>query len=166
MTEGQHHFERSENIIPHLCGHKRTMLRQVANDEMLRINDVALRANGILRQRAEGGAGAVSICKAYARRITPQFRTIRVRFEVLFYSVNPYDIRLFATFILKIFLYLRFLIFDESAAAFEFTVTLEPHMCGLDCRNSTFPRIYPVFDSGGGNEVFQNCKKRCNYAHR
>ena len=37
-------------------------------------------------------------------------------------------------------------------------------MCGLDYRNSTSPRIYPVFDSGGGNEVFQNCKKRCNYA--
>ena len=52
MTEGQHHFERSENIIPHLCGHKRTMLRfaqmklrQAANDVKLRINDVALRAD-------------------------------------------------------------------------------------------------------------------------
>ena len=32
--------------------------------------------------------------------ITPQFRTIRVRFEVLFYSVNPYAIRLFVTFII------------------------------------------------------------------
>ena len=39
LTEGQHHFERSENIIHHLCGHK-TMLQQVANDVMLRINDV------------------------------------------------------------------------------------------------------------------------------
>jgi hypothetical protein len=29
LTEGQHHFERSENIIPHLCGHKRTMLHYV-----------------------------------------------------------------------------------------------------------------------------------------
>ena len=49
LTEGQHHFERSENIIVRLR-HK-TMLRQVANDVlrndvMLRINDVALRANG------------------------------------------------------------------------------------------------------------------------
>ena len=85
---------------------------------------------------------------------------------MFFYSANPYAIRLFTTFLLKIFLYLRLLIFDESAAAFEFTVPLEPHMCGLDCRNSTSPRIYPAFDSGGGNEVFQNCKKRCNYAHR
>jgi hypothetical protein len=46
LTEGQHHFERSENIIPHLCGHKRTMLRQVANDVMLRINNIALHAKG------------------------------------------------------------------------------------------------------------------------
>ena len=50
--------------------------------------------------------------------ITPQFRTVSVRFEVFFYSINPYAIRLFATFILKIFLYLRLLIFDKSAAAF------------------------------------------------
>ena len=35
----QHHFEQSENIILHLCGHK-TMLQQVANDVILRINDV------------------------------------------------------------------------------------------------------------------------------
>ena len=85
---------------------------------------------------------------------------------MFFFSVNPYDIRLFATFILKIFLYLRLLIFVESAAAFDFTVLLEPHMCGLDCRNSTSPRIYPAFDSGGGNEVFPNCRMRCNYARR
>ena len=98
--------------------------------------------------------------------ITPQFRTISVRFEVFFISINPYAIRLFTTFLLKIFLYLRLLIFDESAAAFDFTVPLEPHMCGLDCRNSTSPRIYPAFDSGGGNEVFLNCRMRCNYAHR
>ena len=39
LTEGQHHFERSENIIVRLR-HK-TMLRQVAND-VLR-NDVGLR---------------------------------------------------------------------------------------------------------------------------
>ena len=48
LTEGQHHFERSENIIV-LLRHK-TMLRQVANDVlrndvMLRINDVLLRAS-------------------------------------------------------------------------------------------------------------------------
>ena len=98
-----------------------------------------------------------------ARWITPQFRNIRVRFEVFFFSVNPYAIRLFATFLLKIFLYLRLLIFDESAAAFHITVPLEPHMYGLDCRNSTFPRIYPAFDSGGENEVFQNCRMQCNY---
>ena len=46
LTEGQHHYERSEYIIPHLCGHKtllcfaQMMLRQDANDVMLRINDV------------------------------------------------------------------------------------------------------------------------------
>ena len=62
----------------------------------------------------------------------------------------------FFHFYTEIFLYLRLLIFDESAAAFEFTVSLEPHMCGLDCRNSASPRIYPAFDSGGGNEVFLN----------
>ena len=45
LTEGQHHFERNENIIPHLCGHKRMMLRQLANDVMLLINDIALRTN-------------------------------------------------------------------------------------------------------------------------
>ena len=39
LTEGQHHFEQSENIILHLCGHQ-TMLQQVANDVMHRINDV------------------------------------------------------------------------------------------------------------------------------
>ena len=48
LTEGQHHFERSENIIA-LLRHK-TMLRQVANDVlrndvMLRIIDVLLRAS-------------------------------------------------------------------------------------------------------------------------
>jgi hypothetical protein len=47
LTEGQHHFEQSENIISHSSGHK-TMLRQAANDVMLRINDVALRANTTL----------------------------------------------------------------------------------------------------------------------
>ena len=85
---------------------------------------------------------------------------------MFFFFVSPYDIRLFTTFLLKIFLYLRLLIFIELAAAFEFTVPLEPHMYGLDCRNSTSPRIYPVFDSGGGNEGFPNCRMRCNYAHR
>ena len=50
-----------------------------------------------------------------------------VRFELFFFSVNLYDIRLFTTFLLKIFLYLRLLIFDESAAAFNFVVPLEPH---------------------------------------
>ena len=39
LTEGQHHFEQSENIISHSSGHK-TMLQRVANDVMLRINDV------------------------------------------------------------------------------------------------------------------------------
>ena len=51
MTEGQHHFEQSENIIVRL----RTQMNEVAlrandvlrNDVMLRINDVALRANGM-----------------------------------------------------------------------------------------------------------------------
>ena len=51
LTEGQHHFERSENIIVRL----RTQMNEVAlrandvlrNDVMLRINDVALRANVI-----------------------------------------------------------------------------------------------------------------------
>ena len=85
---------------------------------------------------------------------------------MFFFFKIPYIIRLFATFILKMFLYLRLLIFIELAAAFEFAVPLEPHMCGLDCRNSTSPRIYPAFDSGGGNEVFLNCRMRCNYAHR
>ena len=47
LTEGQHHFEQSENIISHSSEHK-TILQQVANDVMLRINDVALRANTTL----------------------------------------------------------------------------------------------------------------------
>ena len=85
---------------------------------------------------------------------------------MFFFSVNPYDIRLFATFILKIFLYLRLLIFVESAAAFNFPFPFEPHMCGLDYRNSTSPRIYPASDSGGGNEVFQNYRTQCNYVRR
>ena len=47
LTEGQHHFEQSENIIPHLCGHK-TMLRQAANDVTARaVNDVMLRINDV-----------------------------------------------------------------------------------------------------------------------
>ena len=52
MTEGQHHFERSENIIAlaaqmnEVEALPQMMLQQVANDVMLRINDVALRANG------------------------------------------------------------------------------------------------------------------------
>ena len=54
LTEGQHHFEQSENIIAHSSGHKTMLhfsqmkLRQAANDVMLRINDVALRANTTL----------------------------------------------------------------------------------------------------------------------
>ena len=85
---------------------------------------------------------------------------------MFFYSANPYAIRLFATFLLKILLYLRLLIFIELAAAFNFSPPFEPHMYGLDCRNSTSPRIYPAFDSGGENEVFQSCRMQCNYAHR
>ena len=54
LTEGQHHYERSEYIISHSSGHKTMLcfaqmkLRQAANDVMLRINDVALRANTTL----------------------------------------------------------------------------------------------------------------------
>ena len=98
--------------------------------------------------------------------LTPQFRTVSVRFEVFFFFKIPYIIRLLATITNKIYFWSRLLIFDESAAAFDFTVPFEPYMCGLDCRNSTSPRIYPAFDSGGGNEVFLNCRMRCNYAHR
>ena len=53
LPEGQHHFERSENIIVRL--RRKTMLRQVANDvlrndvvtvcKQTSPNDVALRAN-------------------------------------------------------------------------------------------------------------------------
>ena len=93
-----------------------------------------------------------------AQWLTPQFQTITVWLEVFFYSANPYAIRLFATFILKIFLYFRLLIFVESAAAFNFPFSFEPHMCDLYCRNSTFLRICRAFDSGGGNECFPNCR--------
>jgi len=41
LTEGQHHFERSEIIIVRLR-HK-TMLRRVANEVAFRANDVGLR---------------------------------------------------------------------------------------------------------------------------
>ena len=53
LTEGQHHFEHSENIIAALrgtnehgyaVGVNEVVLR--TNDVMIRINDVALRANG------------------------------------------------------------------------------------------------------------------------
>ena len=53
LTEGQHHFERSKNIIAALrgtnehgyaVGVNEVVLR--TNDVMIRINDVALRANG------------------------------------------------------------------------------------------------------------------------
>ena len=49
LTEGQHHFKQSENIISHSSGHKMMLcfaqmkLRQAANDVMLRINDVGSR---------------------------------------------------------------------------------------------------------------------------
>ena len=95
--------------------------------------------------------------------ITPQFRTVNVRFEVFFFSVNPYDIRLFSTFILKIFLYLRLLIFVESAAAFNFPFSFVPYMFGLDCRNNTFLHICRASDSGAGNEGAPNWKKLYNY---
>ena len=55
MTEGQHHFERSENIIPHEAAQMNDVAPLVqmklpsANDVMLRINEVALHANGKLR---------------------------------------------------------------------------------------------------------------------
>ena len=57
LTEGQHHYERSEYIISHSSGHKTMLcfaqmkLRQAANDVMLRINDVALRANKLATLR-------------------------------------------------------------------------------------------------------------------
>jgi len=84
---------------------------------------------------------------------------------VFFYFINSYAIRLFAAFILKIFLYLWLLIFVEWAAAFNFSLPLEPLMYGLDCRNSTSPRIYPMFDSGGGNEGVPSYRMLYNYVH-
>ena len=55
MTEGQHRFEQSENIVAEGMAQMnevealpQMMLQQVAKDVMLRINDVALRANGIV----------------------------------------------------------------------------------------------------------------------
>ena len=95
--------------------------------------------------------------------ITPQFRNIQVRFEVFFFFINPYAIRLFTTFILKIFLYLRLLIFIESAAAFNFPPLFEPLMCGLDCRNNTFPHICRGSDSGVVNAGALSCRKLYNY---
>ena len=82
---------------------------------------------------------------------------------MFFFSVNPYDIRLFATFILKIFLYLRLLIFVELAAAFNFPFSFEPHMFGLDCKNNTFPHTCQAFDNGAGNAGALNCRKLYNY---
>ena len=49
LTEGQHHFSQSENIIVRLRTQNDVALRAndvLRNDVMLRINDVALRANG------------------------------------------------------------------------------------------------------------------------
>ena len=82
---------------------------------------------------------------------------------MFFYSINPYAIRLFATFILKILLYLRLLIIVESAAAFNFPPPFEPLMYGLDCRNNTFPHICRVSDSGVGNEGALSCRMLYNY---
>ena len=82
---------------------------------------------------------------------------------MFFFSIKPYAIRLFDTFVLKIFLYLRLLIFVESAAAFNFTVSLEPHMFGLDCKNNTFPHICQASDNGAGNAGALSCRKLYNY---
>ena len=95
--------------------------------------------------------------------MTPQFRTISVRFEVFFFFINPYAIRFFITFLLKIFLYLRLPIFVESAAAFNFPLPFEPLMYGLDCRNNTFPHICRGSDSGVGNAGALSCRKLYNY---
>lgn len=82
---------------------------------------------------------------------------------MFFFFINPYAIRLFTTFMLKIFLYLRLLIFIESAAAFNFPPPFEPLMYGLDCRNNTFPHICRGSDSGVGNVGALNCRKLYNY---
>ena len=46
LTEGQHHYERSEYIIVRL--RTQTMLQQVANDVVLRTNEVAVSANDVM----------------------------------------------------------------------------------------------------------------------
>ena len=62
---------------------------------------------------------------------------------MFFFFVNPYDIRLFATFILKIFLYLRLLIFDESAATFDFPFFHSSHaVFGCNTLLSIFAKLH------------------------
>jgi hypothetical protein len=64
---------------------------------------------------------------------------------------------------LKIFLYLRLLIFFEAAAAFNFPLPFEALMYGLDCRNNTFSHICQVSDSGAGNAGALSCRKLYSY---
>ena len=52
LTEGQHHFERSENIVSHFAAQMNEVALRANEDAAsrkrcdVRINDVALRANG------------------------------------------------------------------------------------------------------------------------
>jgi hypothetical protein len=67
LTEGQHHFERSENIIPPFlgtnergCG-KPQMMGCFASMMWARANDVALRANGELQFRPMSPKNSVRV---------------------------------------------------------------------------------------------------------